>query len=112
MLQRKKIKTYSGNMKQMLGIAQALLNQPKILVLDEPTVGLGPNERACFRNLIKGLGKDRIVLLSTHIVSDIEQIANDILIMKSGQLIYHGKWTNKSGDLNKFYLKQFKEIEQ
>lgn len=99
---KKKIKTYSGDMKQMLGIAQALLNQPKILVLDEPTVGLGPNETACFRSLIRGLGKDRIVLLSTHIVSDIEQIADDILIMKSGQLIYHGKWTNKPEDLKNF----------
>ena len=108
---KKKIKTYSGGMKQRLGIAQALLNQPKLLVLDEPTAGLDPKERVRFRDLIKGLGKDSIVLLSTHIVSDIEHIADDILMMKSGQLIYQGKWTDKSGDLEEFYLKQFEETE-
>lgn len=86
----KKIKNYSGGMKQRLGIAQAVLNDPKILVLDEPTAGLDPKERVRFRNLIAELGKDSIVILSTHIVSDVEHIADRILMMKDGQFIYDG----------------------
>lgn len=104
---KKKIKTYSGGMKQRLGIAQAVLNDPKLIVLDEPTAGLDPKERVRFRNLIKELGKDAIVILSTHIVSDIEHIANRILMMKDGSIIFDGNLSDIHEDLEDFYLKEF-----
>lgn len=103
----KKIKTYSGGMKQRLGIAQAVLNNPKILILDEPTAGLDPKERVRFRNLIAELAKDSIVILSTHIVSDVEQIADRILMMKSGQIIFDGCINQIGMDLEEFYLSNF-----
>ena len=86
----KKMKALSGGMKRRAGIAQAMLNDPKILILDEPTAGLDPNERIRFRNLISELASDRIVLLSTHIVSDIESIADEILLMKDGTITTSG----------------------
>ena len=87
----KKMKKLSGGMKRRVGIAQAMLNNPKILVLDEPTAGLDPNERIRFRNLISELSEERLVLLSTHIVSDIEYIANEIWLMKDGKLMHKGR---------------------
>lgn len=87
---KKPIGTYSGGMKQRIGIAQVLLNDPKILIFDEPTVGLDPEERVRFRNLISDLANDCIVILSSHIVSDIETIADKVAIMKNGQLISQG----------------------
>lgn len=86
----KKMKKLSGGMKRRAGIAQAMLNNPKILILDEPTAGLDPNERIRFRNLISELSEDRLVLLSTHIVSDIEYIANEIWLMKDGEILHKG----------------------
>lgn len=87
---KKRIKTFSGGMKQRLGIAQALLNEPEILVLDEPTAGLDPKERVRLRNLLADLAKDRIVLLSTHIVSDVESIADRVFLMKQGAFVLEG----------------------
>ena len=86
----KKMKTLSGGMKRRAGIAQAMLGNPKLLILDEPTAGLDPNERIRFRNLISELSEDRVVLLSTHIVSDVEYIAGKILLMRDGRIAVSG----------------------
>ncbi len=80
---------YSGGMKQRIGIAQALLNDPQLLIVDEPTAGLDPEERVRFRQLLSELSGERIVLLSTHIVSDVEAVATDIAIISRGQMLAH-----------------------
>ncbi|MDB4921766.1 ABC transporter ATP-binding protein [Mucilaginibacter sp.] len=87
---KRPIGTYSGGMKQRIGIAQALLNNPKVLIFDEPTVGLDPEERVRFRQLISDMASDCIIILSSHIVSDIEAIADEVAIMQHGTLLEKG----------------------
>ncbi len=86
----KKLKHYSGGMKQRILIAQALLNNPGILVMDEPTAGLDPKERIRIRNFISEISKDKIVILATHVVSDVEYISKELLFMKSGEVVAQG----------------------
>ncbi|HXR66765.1 MAG TPA: ABC transporter ATP-binding protein [Ktedonobacteraceae bacterium] len=87
---KRKIKTFSGGMKRRVGIAQALLNDPQLLIVDEPTAGLDPEERIRFRNLLSDLGGQRTILLSTHIIEDIAQTCQNLALMHSGQVIFHG----------------------
>ena len=88
---KKKMRSLSGGMIRRVGIAQAMINDPKVLVLDEPTAGLDPNERIRFRNLVSEIARDKIVLLSTHIVSDIEHIAEEIIMINKGKFFLQGK---------------------
>lgn len=105
-VRKKKIVKLSGGMKRRVGIAQAMLNDPKVLILDEPTAGLDPGERIRFRNFLAATSKERIVVLSTHIVSDIEGIANHVMIMKDGEL---NKVVSKEefSDLEELYISIF-----
>lgn len=88
-VQNKKLSTYSGGMKQRIGIICALLGNPQVIIVDEPTTGLDPKERITIRNALSNLSKDRIVILSTHIVSDIEAVASKLMILKQGELIFN-----------------------
>ncbi len=86
----KLVSKFSGGMKRRVGIAQALLNNPKVLILDEPTAGLDPQERTRFRNLLSQIGRDTIVILSTHIISDIESVAKETIMIKDGKVLLQG----------------------
>lgn len=95
----KKLKSYSGGMKQRILIAQALLNNPKILIMDEPTAGLDPKERIRIRNFISEISKDKIVILATHVVSDVEYISKELLFIKSGSIVAQGTPQELLGDM-------------
>jgi len=97
---KKPIGSYSGGMKQRVGIAQALLNNPKVVIFDEPTVGLDPEERVRFRNLISDMANESIIILSSHIVSDIDTIADKVAIMKNGSLLTHGNQEDLIAQIN------------
>ena len=99
-VKNKSLKKFSGGMKRRVGIAQALLNDPKILVLDEPTAGLDPQERTRFRNLLSEISRDKIIILSTHIISDIESIARETIIIKDGTLLMKGSHKEILANMN------------
>ena len=103
----KKIGSYSGGMKQRILIAQALLNDPDILIMDEPTAGLDPSERIRIRNFLSEISENKIIIIATHIVSDIEKCADRILVIKDGQKVFDGTEQETGKDLESFYLDIF-----
>lgn len=112
-----RISSYSGGMKQRLLVAQAFLGDPKLLIFDEPTVGLDPNERVRMREYIHKMSKDKIVLIATHIVSDVESIADDVIIMKQGRIVEKDSKENlcrkyQTDDLENVYMHIFSEQER
>lgn len=109
-VKKKKIKTFSGGMIQRLGIAQTLLNDPEVLVLDEPTSGLDPKERIRFRKLLEKISKDKIIIYSTHIISDISEIANRVLLMNEG-VIAEDTTVDKISDLCIKYFGEESELD-
>ncbi|OZV67263.1 ABC transporter ATP-binding protein [Winogradskyella aurantia] len=111
----KSVKGFSGGMKQRVGIAQALIGNPKLIIVDEPTAGLDPGERNRFYNLLADVGKDVIVILSTHIVDDVRELCTKMAIMNFGQIVYHGSPSDAIEELNsKVYQKMVdrSELEQ
>lgn len=115
---RKPIGAYSGGMKQRILIAQAILGDPKIVILDEPTAGLDPKERVRIREKIRDISGDKIILVSTHVVSDIQSIAKEIILLKNGEVIYSGSVSELCGkygcadDLEQVYMRLFGEDER
>lgn len=99
-VRNKSIGKFSGGMKRRVGIAQVLLNDPKVIVLDEPTAGLDPQERTRFRNLIAKISRDKIIILSTHIISDIESVAKETIMIKEGKLLMKGTHREILSDMN------------